>query len=323
MPVALSIALASASVALTAPPNQTGEVAYRYHLSSSFGTVKLGGALLSYDPSQRELYVIGDGLVRVFNGAGMETFTFGDDPQVGTIVGVAALEDGDLIVQAVRDGGIQLVRCNFRGEFVRVVEPQGVPAGYERAVLGRMRYRDGKVYLADLGGMRVLVLDPSGRTLATYDVAEKLEVKDPATVGIRGFNVDRDGNILFTVQPLFSAYVMKPDGTVTPFGERGSAPGKFNIVGGIARDDDGYLYVADILKSAVLVFSPELRFLREFGYRGRADSNLAAPEELAAAGSGQLFVSQNAKRGVSVFQVSMRSEEGKKGSSTDLRSLKQ
>lgn len=306
MPVSFSIALASAALALAAPPNQTGEVAYRYHLASAFGPVKLAGAMLSYDRAHRELYVLGEGLVRVFNASGMETFAFGDDPQVGTIIGLAPLEDGDLIVQAVREGGVQLVRCNFRGEFIKVVQPSGVPAGYERALYGRMRHHEGKIYLADLGAMRVLVLDAEGRAAATYDMAKSLDVSGAGDVGLRGFNIDRDGNMLFTSQPLFSAYIMKPDGSVTAFGERGSAPGKFNIVGGIARDDDGYLYVADMLKSAVLVFSPQLKFLREFGYRGGSDANLAAPEELAAVGSGQLYVSQNAKRGVSVFQVSMR-----------------
>jgi hypothetical protein len=305
MTVAFSIALASAaSIALGAPGGQSGEAAYRYHLSTSFGTVPFAGAFLSYDRSHRELFVMGDGLVRVFNEAGMEVFTFGDDPDVGMIRGLAALEDGDLLVQAVREGGPKLVRCTFRGEYVRMVELKGVPAGYERTVWGRMRYEGGKVYLADLGAMKVLVADAEGNTLATYDVAQKLDVKDPENVGLRGFNVDRQGNILFTIQPNFRGYVMSPAGEIQEFGQRGSAPGKFNIVGGIARDDDGYTYVADILKSAILVFDRELRWVREFGYRSNAPSGpgLAAPEELAAAGHGELFISQNAKRGVSVYQ---------------------
>jgi hypothetical protein len=298
--------LASAALAAVAPPSEAVLVEYQYSLSTSFGAIPFQGAFLSYDRGFRELFAIGEGLVRVFNESGMEVYAFGEDPEVGTVRGVGALESGDLVLQAIREGGVKLVRCNFRGEFLEVVEPSGVPEGYERALLGRMRYQGGKIYLADLGGMRILVLDAQGAHLAAYDVAEKLEVAEQReSVGLRGFNVDREGNVLFTIQPLFRAYVMSPDGEIREFGQKGSAPGKFNIVGGIARDDAGNLYVADILKSAILVFDRDFRFVREFGYRGPRPSNLAAPEELEVTGDGRLFVSQNARRGVSVFQVSM------------------
>jgi hypothetical protein len=304
--LAIALALPASAALASVPPAAPVEVSFQHRLSTSFGTIPFAGAFLSYDRAHRELFVMGDGVVRVFNDSGMETFTFGEDPQVGTIRGVASLENGDLIVQTIREGGMQLVRCNFRGEFVGVIEPRGVPAGYEQALQGRMRFVAGKIYLADLGGMRILVLDEEGAFVAAYDVAEKLDLgSQRETTGLRGFNVDKDGEILFTIQPLFAAYVMSPTGGIRQFGERGSAPGKFNIVGGIARDDAGNVYVADILKSAVLVFDPELRFQREFGYRGPGPGNLAAPEEIVAAGEGKLFVSQNARRGVSVFQVSM------------------
>jgi DNA-binding beta-propeller fold protein YncE len=166
-----------------------------------------------------------------------------------------------------------------------------------------MRYADGKVYLVDHAQMRVLVLDTAGRYLTSYDIAEKLgEAANRAQLGLRGFSVDREGNLLFTIQPLFQAYVMTPGGEVRAFGQRGSAPGKFNVVGGIARDDAGNFYVADMLKSAILVFSPEFRFVKEFGYRGRSPANLAAPYDIVVAGD-MLFVSNRARRGVSVFRV--------------------
>lgn len=303
--IAFAIPASAALASVPASPTPA-EVSFQHSLSTSFGTIPLAGAFLTYDRAHHELFVMGEGLVRVFNDSGMETFVFGEDPQVGSIRGIAPLENGDLVVQALREGGAVLVRCNFRGEFIGTIEPKGIPAGYESALYGRMRNEAGKIYLADLGGMRVLVLDEEGAVLAAYDVAEKLGIEDRGSAGLRGFNVDRDGNVLFTIQPLFSAYVMSPAGEIRAFGERGSAPGKFNIVGGIARDDAGNVYVADILKSAVLVFDPELRFAREFGYRGGGPGNLAAPEELVATGEGRLFVSQNTRRGVSVFQVSMK-----------------
>lgn len=303
-PLSIALApLASMLLASAVPSSAEFGVSYLHSLSTSFGVIPLASPALSYDPQHRELYVSGDGVVRVFNEAGMEVFTFGQDPEVGHIVNVVALSSGDLLALAYGEGGLRLVRCTFRGEFIEVVTPRGVPAEFAGKLPAEMRYRDGKIYLANLAEMRVLVLDESGAFVASHDLAEKLELSGKrAETGLRGFNVDRDGNILFTIQPLFAAYSMSPSGQVERFGQKGSAPGKFNVVGGIARDAHGYTYVADILKSAIIVFDPEYQFVKEFGYRGRAPGNLAAPSELAMSDD-KLFVAQIPRRGVSVFQV--------------------
>jgi len=292
-----------------AQPSGPFKAEYVYSLSTSFGVIPFNDVSLSWDPVHKELFAIGEGLVRVFNESGMEIFSFGDDPEVGPISAVAPLEGGDLIVIAYRNGDRALVRCTFRGEFIEQLTIRDVPPEFEGAARGgAMRYRDGRIYLADLGAMRIVVLDVTGRFITGFDVAEKLEVGSKReTLGLRGFNVDKAGNMLFTIQPMFQAYVMGLDGGITPFGIKGSAPGKFNVVAGIARDDDGLIYVSDILKSAVIVFDQNFIFLREFGYRTRAASGLSAPDEVAA-GDGKLFVVNHARRGVSVFKVGIPKE---------------
>lgn len=280
---------------------------YLYNLSTNFGALPLMGAFLSWDPEHREMYVTGDGSVRVFNDSGMQVYAFAELPEVGGIARVAALEGGDLLVQAYREGRLALLRLTFRGDLIEEITPRGVPDDYQDAARhGFMRYQGGRIYLADLGAMRLVVLDLTGACVASWDLAEKIgEPAKRADLGVRGFNLDKDGNVLFTVQALFKAFVLAPDGSVRAFGVRGSAPGKFNVMGGIARDEVGNFYVADILKSAVLVFDGDLQFVREFGYRGRAPGNLVAPEDIAV-GNGKLYVSQNARRGVSVFRIAQQ-----------------
>ena len=65
----------------------------------------------------------------------------------------------------------------------------------------------------------------------------------------------------------------------------------------------GYIYVADRLRSVVLVFDPSFRFQTEFGYRGDRPSSLIVPDDLAIDGKGNVYVGQAANRGVSVFRV--------------------
>lgn len=298
----VSIALLVVTAAARGPA--PFEASYLYNLSTNFGVLPFSDVGLSYDASHKELYVTGAGPVRVFNDSGMEIYSFGDSVDIGAVRGIAAVEDGSLIAFALRDGRDALVRLTFRGEFVGEITPRNVPRHLASLRIAVMRYAGGKIYLADSADMRILVLDSSGEYVTSYDVAETLDVADQrADLGLRGFSVDRDGNLLFTIQPLFRAYVMTPEGVIRGFGTKGSAPGKFNIVGGISRDDAGYTYVADLLKSAILVFDPELRFVKEFGYRGRSPGSLAACEEIVAA-DGKLFVSNRGRKGVSVFRVS-------------------
>ncbi len=279
------------------------EASFLYSLSTNFGTLPLNDVGLSYDPVHHELYVTGHGPLRVFNDAGMEVYSFADSPDLGSVRSVAALDDGDLIAFARREGRLAIFRCTFRGEFLREIAPRNVPASLSRFAPSVMRYRGGKIYLADMVDMRILVLDAGGEYLASYDVAEKLEGKvDRTELGLRGFNVDGEGNLLFTIQPLFRAFIMSPQGELRGFGQKGGAPGRFNIVGGITRDDAGNIYVSDLLKSAVIVFDRDLQFVKEFGYRGRGPGNLVTPEEILAA-EGKLFVSNRRNRGVSVFRV--------------------
>ncbi len=282
------------------------EASYLHNLSTNFGPLPFSAVGLSYDPLYKELYVTGDGPVRIFNDSGMEIYSFGESQELGIVRSIAALENGTLLAFAYRNGKLALVSCSFRGEFLAEIVPRKVPESFASLVPSVMRYLDGKIYLVDQTDMRILVLDATGEYLTSYDVAELLQQTEKRTqLGLRGFAVDRDGNMLFTIQPLFSAYLMTPAGEVRAFGTRGSAPGKFNVVGGITRDGSGNFYVVDMLKSAILVFDAEYRFVKEFGYRGRTAGSLAAPEEIVASDE-KLFVSNRGRKGVSVFRVGAR-----------------
>jgi hypothetical protein len=292
--IALSVLPASAS-ALT--------VSFLHKLSTLDGVVPFSGAQMSFDGAAHELLVYSNGRVRIFNASGMEVFSMGDSPLVGHVAAVEPTEGGDLIALSWVEMNPVLLRLNFRGEFLERLQLTDVPPQFQPFRANVMRYRGGRVYLADLGAMRILVTDERGKVEKSFDVAELLGVADRREqVGIKGFNVDPAGNMLFTVQELFRAHVLALDGTLRPFGQKGSAPGKFNVVSGIAADERGFHYVADLLKSAVLVFDRDLRFVKEFGGRGGTAGNLVSPVDVAA-GDGKVFVSQYGSRGISVFKV--------------------
>jgi hypothetical protein len=307
-------ALAAAGVARA---GEQLDAAYLFRLADVSGAIPMSWAGLSYDRAARELYVNdrGAGQVRVFRDSGMQVQAFGGDEAFGTILDVAVAADGDLFVLAYRDRRTIVLRCDFRGEPRGEIAIPGVAdafaGGFEPAAI---RFRDGKLYLADKERLRILVADARGATIAARDLLPSLRIdpKKRESARMTGFDVDGSGNLLFTIGPLFSAFVVSPSGAVRAFGSRGSTPGRFNVAGAIAADEHGYLYVTDVLRAVVMVFTPSLEFVGEFGYRGDEPGNLVTPVDVAVHG-GRVFVAEGAMRGVSVFRVAVR-EAAREGS---------
>ncbi len=286
---------------------------FLYNLSSFTGPIPYSWVELTLDKEKNEVYVCdgSDRSVRIFNENGMEIYNFGEDSDLGNIniTHLAVDKDGNILLLSYkwepRGTSFSIIRCNFRGEVVSRFQPQNLPPDFSGVRPSRIIYREGHLYLIDKNQMKVVVTDMSGAYLDGYDLATLLgfSEKKRAETGIAGFTVDKEGNIFFTIPVQFQAYKLSPDRKIVGFGQRGSAPGKFNIVGGIASDDKGYLYLTDTLRCVVMVFDKDFKFLKEFGYRGYGPGNLIAPVELTVDNSGRIYVNQSARRGVSVFQI--------------------
>ena len=149
-----------------------------------------------------------------------------------------------------------------------------------------------------------MVTDSNGAFVDGYDVGALLvkEDKPDSRNEMVGFNVDRDGNMLFTVPTLFVAYRMSLDHKVESFGSPGNLAGKFNVVAGIASDDKGYIYVADILKSVIMVYDKDFNFQMMFGHRSKERGSVDSPQQVEMM-KDKLIVNQARNKGVSVFRI--------------------
>lgn len=282
------------------------KASYLYTFSDFNGRIPYTWAGLSSDKKHGEIYVVNDGAVSVFNSVGMEIFRFGDDRALGLITNVAAEQDGGILVLStnVTTNATSVLRCNFRGELKDTVELKGLPQEFSQLRPNRLVYWKGDIYLADFQARKIVVTDSSGAFVDGYDVGALLakDEKPGSQNDMVGFNVDRDGNMLFTVPTLFAAFRMSRDHKVESFGSPGNVGGKFNVVGGIASDDKGFIYVADILKSVVMVYDKDFKFQMQFGHRGNERGSLVAPQQVEVMND-KLFVNQARNLGVSVFRI--------------------
>lgn len=292
-------------------PAGSVKASYLYKLSNFSGPVPYQCATVFLDRKTDDIFVIdSEHAVTVFNGTGMEIYRFGDGGALGVITDGAVDDDGNILLLSKRVVGPNaanhsILRCNFRGDLLARIDLENLPTGFSGFGPDRLVFKDGRLYLAEMGAMKVAVIDDSGRFIRGYDLIELFDEDERKKLdtGMFGFCVDNQGNLLFTVPGFFKAFRLSPDGKLARFGSSGSGPGKFGIISGIAADDRGLYYVSDRLRSVVIVFDSDLRFQAEFGYFGYRDSNLIAPAGVEVSGDGEVYVAQAGRRGVSVFRI--------------------
>jgi DNA-binding beta-propeller fold protein YncE len=304
-------AICIASLAVSSNKVMAGvETSFLYRLSNFSGPVPYNWANISVDQERNEIYVLDpkEGDITVFNDQGMEFYRFGEDGSLRAATDLALDKDGNILVLSTVRLNPVITKCNFRGEPIGQVELKNFPPDFSDFLPVRLIYRQEMLYLLDSNSLKIAVTDANGVFQNGYDLGSLAGIEETKKdrTDIDGFSVDSEGNMLFTIPVKFEAFVLSPDGEIISFGRPGGAPGKFNNVGGIVEDDKGYYYVADKLKSAVLVFDKDFRFQLEFGYRGFRPENLTSPRNLALDSQGRLYVSEIGNKGISVFQITYK-----------------
>ena len=279
--------------------------AFLYSLSNFTGTIPYSWPRVATVKEINEIYVLFQNSVGVFNEFGMEIYRFGDDLDLGLIVDVAVDQNGDILLLAYKESKGGIIRCNYRGEPKSEIELKNLPPEFSGFAPNRMVYYNGNLYLVSLSGLNIVIVDQEGNFKKGYDLFTLLELeeKDRGNVEVIGFSVDKEGNILMTIPVLFRACVLSPDGKMNWFGKPGSVPGRFNVVAGIVRDSKGNYVVVDKLKCAVMVFDKKFNFLTQFSTRGYKPGFLIAPDDIAIDNGDRIYVTQVAKKGVSVFRL--------------------
>lgn len=288
----------------SAGPPENVRVGYLYNLSDFTETISLSWPRLLLDHQNRQTILLYQNRFRIFNESGMEIYQFGNDTGL-YIVDATTNGEGRIMGLSPADNSFSIVHFDFLGKVISRTGPKGLPGSFAGFRPNEIVWKNGSIYLAEMTGMRIVVLDEDGNFIKGYDLIDVLDMeeKDRDITEMMGFNVDDEGAILFTIAVHFRAYRLSPDGTVEFFGHKGSAPGLFGIVAGIARDSKGNYLVADKLRSVIMIFDREFHFITEFGYYGSRPGNLIRPEEIAVDSSDRIYVTQGRRLGVSVFKV--------------------
>lgn len=302
-----ALAVLPATPAFAAPV----DIAYLHDLSDFTGRIPYSDARVVADVPRSEVYAVYGNEIRVFNTAGMETYRFEVDFAVGRVVDLGIEGGGDMLILAYASGageGTQrwsLIRADYRG---RPTGEVGLDRSGDAAGLlpNRLLLRQGRIWLVSLGQMRAACYLPDGKLERILDLGKLagLAEKDRGNAEIGGLDVAGDGTIVFAVPVQFRVHAIDPGGGIRSFGRSGSAAGNFGILGDVAVDGEGNIFLSDRQRSVVMIFTREFRFLHEAGRTSR-NGWLARPGALAIDPGGRLYVSQMRSLGIAVFGIAM------------------
>ena len=123
-----------------------------------------------------------------------------------------------------------------------------------------------------------------------------------------GLSFDSDGNLLVADTHYFRMLVYTPEGKLlkdrTLGGETGTDPGQFGFVTDIVEDSHGNYYVAEYGEfDRIQKFTPEGKFIMQWGGHGRERDQFMRPNNLAIDDQDRLWVVDSCNHRIKVFDA--------------------
>lgn len=201
---------------------------------------------------------------------------------------------GDLY--ALDEKLLKIARVNAQGGFDGYLEPQGVPAPAK--VTPRAFKLDGtdNIYLLDLAGSRVLVLDPAGKFQRSLPLPQSNgSFSDIAVVGA--------GDIFLLDSTNAEIYVaLKGKDSFVPLGKDLRSYVAFPTQ--LASDQRGLLYVVDSNGNGTVTLGSDGSFIARRLVMGWNEGQVNYPEQVCLASQGtMLYLADRNNSRVQIFQV--------------------
>ena len=121
-----------------------------------------------------------------------------------------------------------------------------------------------------------------------------------------GVEIGRDGNVLVADTHYYRVLTYSPQGKLlkTLGGKLGQKPGEFGFVTGVAQDNSGNYYVSEYGEfDRIQKFSPEGRFIRQWGGHGEKPGQFIRPQKILFDEDQHLWVADACNHRIQVFDT--------------------
>lgn len=205
-------------------------------------------------------------------------------------------------------GSVLLAASGCGGERITATKPDLV-WGRRGLTEGRLQKpravaidKQDRLFIADMTG-RIQVFTSDGDYLYGWSTPESFNGKPS------GLAFANDGNLLVADTHYFRMLVYTPEGKLLPErtigGINGPGPGEFNFVTDCQQDREGNYYIAEYGEyDRVQKFSPDGKFLMQWGSHGNDLLQFVRPQKIALDADGLMWVADACNHRVQVFDVS-------------------
>ena len=204
---------------------------------------------------------------------------------------VQAGVDGDMLVYDSR--GKELLRFNAAGTLSGKVVPENVP-GKSKVILKSFRVDSaGSIYLLDVFGRRVVVLDKTGAYIKQISFPAEFGFFSDLAVDDRGrvFILDSIQSQVFTAAP--------EEDVFTPLSD--SLRDDLAYPTHLEVDSSGLLYVVDEETSTIGILRRDGSFAKRLFNRGRKEGLLYYPSQICVGDGSRLVIADRDNNRVQVF----------------------
>jgi DNA-binding beta-propeller fold protein YncE len=196
-----------------------------------------------------------------------------------------------------------LVGCELAGGSVpdRIWGIHGTRPGWLHRPRAAAFDAQDRLYIADLTD-RIQVFDRDGHYLRGWRLPS-LNVDGPS-----GVNVDRLGRVLVADTHFYRVLVYTPTGRLLMQigdGVQGTTPGRFGYPTDVVLDRRGNFYVSEYGENdRIQVFSPEGRWLHQWGGQGYNPGEFLKPRSLVIDETDRIYVADSCNHRIQVFDTS-------------------
>ncbi len=156
------------------------------------------------------------------------------------------------------------------------------------------------LFVADLTD-RIQVFDRDGKFLRQWSTPD-FNVDGPS-----GLSIDRQGRLLVADTHFYRILVYNRDGTLLfqiGDGVQGTTPGRFGYPTDVVTDRVGNFYVSEYGENdRIQVFSPEGKWLRQWGGHGYEPGEFMRPRAMAIDDQDRIFVADSTNNRIQVFDT--------------------
>ena len=160
---------------------------------------------------------------------------------------------------------------------------------------------DDRLYVVDMTA-RIQVFTNDGQFVRSWQTPE---FKNGRPTGL---SIDRDGSLIVADTHYFRVLFYTPEGELladrTIGGTCGHGPGEFEFVTDVAQDSQGNYYVSEYGQNdRIQKFSPQGKFLMQWGTHGSEPGQFLRPQSLAVDESDHIWVADACNHRIQVFDA--------------------